>query len=54
MNKPKEKCEIRLSKKDVAAAIQLYLNEGKHYNDTTVNKVSTSSSKDYILIVEFK
>ena len=34
MKKPKELCEIRLSEKDVAAAVELYLNEAKFVNDT--------------------
>ncbi len=54
MNKPKDKCEIRLSKKDVMAAIELYLNNGKHFSDTSVVNVKTSQSKNYILIAEFK
>jgi len=54
MNKPKDKCEIRLSKKDVMAAVELYLNNGKHYCDTSVSNVKTSRSKDYVLIAEFK
>ena len=54
MKKPKEKCEIRLSEKDVAAAVELYLNEAKFVSDMRVVKVKTSQSKDYILIAEFK
>ena len=54
MKKPKDLCEIRLSKKDVMAAIELYLNDGKHYKDTSVSNVKTSQSKKYILIAEFK
>jgi len=54
MRKPEDLCEIRLSKKDVMAAVQLYLNDAKFHNDTIVSSVKTSQSKKYILIAEFK
>ena len=54
MNKPKNTCEIKLSKDDVAKAIELYLNQGKHYQDLEVFRVKASRSKNYLIIAEFE
>ena len=54
MNKPKDVCEVRLSKKDVIEAIKMYMNKDKFNKDIVVLDARTSQSKNYILIAEFK
>lgn len=54
MNKPENKCEIRLSREDTAKAVEMYLNDKSYVENIIVKYVKASRSKDYLIIAEFE
>lgn len=46
------KCEIKLSREDIAKAIEMYLNDNNFNNSYTVIEIKTSRNKIYPIVVK--